>query len=54
MASQKGTGMAYTICGVVIIILVLIANLAGWKLIAGIVVGALLTLAGLLITSKKS
>ena len=45
--------MAYVICGIIIIILTLVANLVGWKLIVGIVVGAALTLVGLLLTSKK-
>lgn len=54
MPSKKKTGMAYIICGVIIIILTLITNLVGWKLIMGIVAGAALTLVGLLLSSKKA
>lgn len=53
MLSRKKTGTAYTICGMIILLLSLFAGLAGWKLIAGILIGALLTIIGLLLSSSK-
>ena len=53
MPSKKKTGVAYVVCGVVILILSLFAGLAGAKLIAGIAVGAILVIVGLLLSSRK-
>ena len=52
MPSKKKTGIAYIVCGIIILLLSLFAGLVGWKLIAGIIVGALLTIVGLMLTSK--
>lgn len=52
MPIKKKTGIAYIVCGLIILILSLTVGLVGWKLIAGIVVGAVLTLVGLLLTFK--
>jgi len=53
MPTKKKTGIAYIVCGLIILILSLIVGLVGWKLIAGIVIGAVLTLVGLLLTLKS-
>ena len=53
MPSMKKTGVAYVVCGLLIILAVLFAKLAGLKLIAGLAAGVVLTLVGLLLTKKK-
>ena len=52
MPSKKKTGVAYVVCGVIILALSLVFNLPGWKLFAGIGVGAVLILVGFLLTKK--
>ena len=52
MPSKKKTGVAYIVCGVVILALTLVFNLPGWKLFAGIGVGVVLTVVGFLLTKK--
>lgn len=54
MPDRKKTGMAYLICGIIILVLSIIFDLGGWRDWAGIIIGALLAIAGLLLTSKKA
>ena len=52
MPNMKKTGVAYIICGIVFILLTLLLGPEGWKFIAGIIVGVVLTVAGLAINAK--
>jgi hypothetical protein len=53
MPSVKKIGYAYVIFGILILVAVLGFKLEGIKLIAGIVVGAVLTVVGLYFSTKK-
>lgn len=53
MPSMKKTGYAYLICGVLFVVLTLVLGVEGWKFIGGIAVGVVLTVLGLIISSKK-
>jgi hypothetical protein len=53
MPSIQKTGYAYIIFGVIIIIIPILTKVPGWKGYLAIAIGAILTLAGLYMTSKK-
>ena len=53
MPSFQKTGYAYIIFGILIIIIPLVANMGGWKSYLAIGIGAVLTVVGLIMTSKK-
>jgi hypothetical protein len=52
MPSKKKTGVAYMICGIVFIVLTLLLGVVGWKMIAGIILGAFLVIIGLILSKK--
>ena len=53
MPSIKKTGLAYVVFGILILIATLGFKLEGIKLIAGIGIGAILTVVGLFLSTKK-
>jgi len=53
MPSIQKTGYAYIIFGVIIIVIPILAKVGGWKSYLAIAIGAILTLAGLYMSSKK-